>query len=766
MSNKAELKTTTTKLSNSVQDLIRQGISFGDAKLFSAAVSCLRDALKKDPDNIEALSYLADAYIAQDNLQEAADTLNQLMEKDPENENKWGFKIAKCYIAGGVPEVGLVLLMRIVIDTPDDREVLTALGSCYHLMGQYGEASESFELALRQYDSPPNALISSYCGALIKNNETDKALSYLDEAFKKTGSNEIKHMQAVIHFHIGNIDQSLVCVEQIMDSDPPHDNKTLSDALALAASMLMKHEQYDRAVPYFRRIIDDPLFLKHQDQAYILNALGVCYSRLDQKEDAHAAFKKAFHSKPSDHVIYTNYLHSFDKIKNPHELINATRIFRDKMRDSIDVARLYASRTDPKPLLMEASVDLKLTTDSQIKIIEINNLYMSGFSGYKRAYGIDMMDDNIEPYHDELAEELTARFKANPKIDIVTPQWASNKTIYYCNAVWDNKNVYSGSVAWHAAESRKDYLHLTTPVKYKDMFPGTLVIARDEGLTPSELKRRLERLYDAPLDESQDFILKPCNDSVGNGVELVNGKDIVARLHEITSRTVAEDDYWQDNLYPNVIVQECVRSKPVEADNGNTYDGTMRIAFTAVVSPDRKTVESIRFHGGYWKLPSQPIDHEDRRNAIVSFPPHKLSKIANSAFRDSIPVSAKVSDDDYDTSCRQLETWLRGTLPSYAQSPDKTKAQVLKMLSSRYHNQRALGIELATSFSVGTTLQHLCGSAQTRLAFERATTTLNPPDAATVYLYTMTWPDRNLSSHIKLLVSRDNRFLNNATYHP
>lgn len=481
------------------------------------------------------------------------------------------------------------------------------------------------------------------------------------------------------------------------------------------------------------------------EEAHFLNLYGISLSRDGRPEEALDYYKQALEKDPENTVYYLNYIHVSKEIGNTDNVMEyGLKLARMSMRRAVeetnpqikfsspgskDIAlNLGVNDLDPRdpdkplrpalgevkedlPILIESSIDLKLTPDGKVKIIETNDMYMSGFEGFKRAYGMEMREGLVIPHHKKLSEILASKY--GHEIKVLYPVDAHEPLPYMVQAVMgQTQAVYtSATLGWKAVNTRKDYLHLTTPAEWEDIYPRTIVVPRSAKMTPKALEQRMQALLqDGQTLDDTNFIMKPCNDSIGRGVELVDGKEILAELHQATSWSSPAGSYWAEHIDPNIVVQECIRSKPVQADNGKFYDGTMRIAFTAMLSPDRKTVEDIQFFRPYWKLPANSIDDtSDARNSVVSFPPSSLKSEKYKDRADEIPVSARVGFNDQWEVEKQLRPYLEAILPQYAVPAEEFAAQMQSFARSQDDAKRGIALDLSTSFTHAAAIQIIGG---------------------------------------------------------
>lgn len=534
-----------------------------------------------------------------------------------------------------------------------------------------------------------------------------------------------------------------------------HGDKLTDKIRPQLLGMIIHHEYDQREYESCRDHIAEalPLISRDSERAHFLNLRGICLARLGDQEGALEHYRQAIEIAPDVGVLYQNFIHCSRELGNVDDVleyglkyarlqtkraeeetnppINFTSPGKETIKTRIRINDLeprdpskplspaFGKTRERLPILIESSIDLKLTEDGLVKIIETNDMYSSGYDGFKRAYNKDMREDLVFPHHRKLEERLAAKY--GHAVKVVTPYNVHDSLPYLVQSVvCAQQAVYtSAKLGWRAVNERKDYLHLTTPEQWADLYPRTIVVPRSAKMTTRELERRLQSLVTngQSLADAQ-FIMKPCDDSIGRGVELVSGQDIITELHQATSWSSPAGSYWADHIDPNIVVQECIRSRPVQADNGKFYDGTMRIAFTAMLSPDGKSVEDIQFFRPYWKLPANSVDDtSDARNSVVSFPPSSLKLDQYKDRADDIPVSTRVSLSDQWIVESQLRPYLEAVLPQYAAPVPEFARQMKKFAKSRDDAKRSIALDLSTAFTHATAIKIIGGqTASTALS--------------------------------------------------
>lgn len=460
--------------------------------------------------------------------------------------------------------------------------------------------------------------------------------------------------------------------------------------------------QYDRSnFEIARDAYQEAIRLK-PDKAGLHNSLGLAHFRRAEFQEAEKAFLCSKELDVGDYIAWENVatarieLHDFKgawEAKSEAERYKLSNIY-------VLIAAIMKNDNAGKndtPILISATIDLKLTPDGKVQICEFNNLWPSGFAGFQRLTGLNMHDDIVLPYyHDEIIKRLAPQgFKA-----VATPNGHSDLK-YFATATFpgDQPVLFANAdLGFEAFCFYKDYMAFVTPPDAKQYFPTTLVLPilgnTDEvlGKIGNEFGADPERLV----------VLKPTDTFQGKGIEILKIGALPTRLAEL-SKFYAEEEsdsnnFWQKNIHPNVVIQSYAASQPVQAEDGRLYNGTMRVAFTALLHPETLKPE-IKFHGAYWKLPVKDCtaaqsDHDPE--AIISLSPDNLSRYANTAFANR-PYSALVNPNDLQCVENQLLNCLNILLPAAIAKPADFSDKIFSWLNSTQSAERCMGARLATS---------------------------------------------------------------------
>lgn len=483
-------------------------------------------------------------------------------------------------------------------------------------------------------------------------------------------------------------------------------------------------DRYAQALKPLREAVK----LKPDDHLY-WNMLGSAAEAAGKNEEAVKAYRRATQLKPQN-IAYLHNLGETCTLTGRHG--EATRAFRraaamnmEKYAPATSVADKRRSRM---PQVLSASVDLKLTPEGKIKICEFNDLWHSGLEGYKCVTGQDMHEEIIKPFYEQLARSIRLQGLPVDKIRVREDGGDDDLLGFFSSSRGKRLPAVAANAdpGFQALCVYKDYLSAVIPDHLSDFVPRT-VVAPLSGNATTEIAGGPSGLA----------VIKPADALQGRGVEIMPPNAVPARVKDIAAifnkASAGIGQYWDNNIHPNILVQSCEQSVPVPAADGKLYDGTMRVAFTAVFMPGAAKPD-IHFHGAYWKLPENPVG--GGRESIISFSPsaHIQGK-AEEVFAAK-PFAAPASFEHQQAAERQLTPFLQDLLPVAVAGSRDFFHRVVDFLDSDQEWKRALGTRLATDHAFGNLLAKEGGKGviDTLLNKMRDGECAHPADAAARYL--------------------------------
>lgn len=316
--------------------------------------------------------------------------------------------------------------------------------------------------------------------------------------------------------------------------------------------------------------------------------------------------------------------------------------------------------------------DLKYSEQKGVKICEVQQAILCAFRADRFAYGDE---GNMVPHFIKIAEQLPRPYWTNFS-HIFDPGMVScmkNQNWNPIENLEDFKN--DPTFAVNCTKAPLDPFDISTyhgvvyvsPFELDDIdafraaYPGALMIDAatwdywidkykmsalfDQNPELSQFKPRwklYKKKYSRKLAQTvikdlqcDRFVIKPRDEFRGNGVLIVDKKDLDETLKLILKKKSAlkrDDDpsvrYWYNNNSDSFIVEEFVSSDPVYVEHlgGKLFEPTIRVAFMLIYNKNSIHVE---FCGGFLRLPPLALDETGTLN-------QKYKDFANIPYIDKI----------------------------------------------------------------------------------------------------------------------------------
>lgn len=268
-----------------IQDLILQDRN-------EEAVTVLSGMLKGAPENAD-IHYAAG--LAQFNLENYGDAMDQFSRVDPENELYPNSVIHMAIIDYQNDEIekGIELLETAIKKVPDDAkpELIPYLSSLYKSRGEYDKAMALVKQGLKIEPDNPDLIFE--LGVLYdKQGKSDKAI----ELMKKVVALKPDHADALNYIGYTyadkgiHLDEAEKLITKALKSDP--DNGYILDSMGW---LFYRKGMYEKAAGYLEKAVslvpDDPILLEH---------LGDVYVKLDEQKKALDLYTRALSRKKED----------------------------------------------------------------------------------------------------------------------------------------------------------------------------------------------------------------------------------------------------------------------------------------------------------------------------------------------------------------------------------------------------------------------------------------------------------------------------------
>jgi tetratricopeptide (TPR) repeat protein len=170
---------------------------------FAEAIPVYHEYLEGEPGSYEAMSYLADCYEKTGELTMAEKYYHESIELAPEYADPW-YGLGLIALNTGKAADSLVLLRKAVRLDDENPEIWYLLGKAHFSVGDKKAAMRCFREALK-LDAYYDEVWSDLGNILIKEGLTEKALPYLELAYKITGDVPgINYLLASFYLHTKN----------------------------------------------------------------------------------------------------------------------------------------------------------------------------------------------------------------------------------------------------------------------------------------------------------------------------------------------------------------------------------------------------------------------------------------------------------------------------------------------------------------------------------------------------------------------------------
>lgn len=278
------------------------------------------------------------------------------------------------------------------------------------------------------------------------------------------------------------------------------------------------------------------------------------------------------------------------------------------------------------------AIDLKITPDNEICILEIMAANYAGFTGYKAATGKNMLKDTVFPaleawhgsfYHTEgfheykmLTEDL-AEEAPDCQALLYLPQGYLIRDQYFKAATCGPHSLINADPDFLVIADNKAVFHHHMEQWQEQNASGVFVPPTYIGESTYHEKLAADIRHN--ISTHDHYILKAPDTANGTGLRLIADYELDEALKSTfppegksaPSKYCPREgvdpyaDYWRQRPAPVFLVQPCMTGKPL-CREGKFYDGTMRVTLTAYRDGKNDSFK-IMPHDGYWKLPLDPV---------------------------------------------------------------------------------------------------------------------------------------------------------------
>lgn len=369
---------------------------------------------------------------------------------------------------------------------------------------------------------------------------------------------------------------------------------------------------------------------------------GLMQKKLHQFSEARKSFRQALKINPRYQKASANLYAIY------HAILRDTP---DNLKVLLEKQRYEQVRAAK---VIFACVDLKLTPDGRVKILEFGPGVFSGFSGFTMVTGQD-----FDPIRNQAIKRATTlplhlivqhgRAHAQMNNDDSKEFFATLPTPpgdFFPEKLASYKAIYGGCVLRPVTSEERVLLldDYQADAFFADKQLTHEAFVKSDQLVARPMTAEFKRLYTPSLAKEINAAFKGAKHVVLKAVDVEGGKGVMILKNNVDQLDVALQfllsdgahvscekmlkilqcpeeelkDYrqsWQTSHRPDFLVEELVHGKLIKDRAKQSYDPTMRVAF--VVTRDDGILSCQPF-AAYWKLPPKPVTQGSLRERIVS----------------------------------------------------------------------------------------------------------------------------------------------------
>jgi tetratricopeptide (TPR) repeat protein len=356
--------------------------------MLSSAMESAKEAVRQDPNFVDARLILGGLYSAVHENQSAVEEYDRVLKMDPKNEEALIYK-AQVLMEDGKVSQAAVALRQYTQKNQDSVLGFYYLARAEQLAGHFKQAVQAYQKAISI--RPSFAQSSLGLGYLYEEHQMPvQAIAVYKSLFDQNRDVMAANRLATLYLKQEKYTQAVPFLKAIQESDPEDFNAQVKLGL-----VQMELKQFDDAIGAFKKILE-----KNPDSDRIHYYLGSIYQERKQSDLAIAEFKAIQNSSKlyPDAVLQTAYF-----LKQSHRLSEARSYVADAIQKASKVPSLY---------IFQASLEEDdKQPEKAIKILEaaINNFP----SDEKMHYYLGSLYDR-QGLVDKGLEHMEAILKLNP----------------------------------------------------------------------------------------------------------------------------------------------------------------------------------------------------------------------------------------------------------------------------------------------------------------------------------------------------------------
>ncbi|MFP8875125.1 MAG: tetratricopeptide repeat protein, partial [Myxococcota bacterium] len=324
-------------------------------------IALYQELLELQPDHYGTLVSLAEAQVAQEEIEAAADTFSQILEKYPDDSQSVRRRAVLLYSLGRT-EDARAGLEGALAGSPGDVELIFALGQVREGLEDGDGAIEAFEEIPEDAESYADARLH-IAAILEQQGDYPAALAEVERIRAIRPNRALRFHAAVLRARTGDLEGGVALLEEILEADPTDHEALYQMGVLYGSSPAL---QTDRALEYMQKVLEhDP------DHPQALNYIGYSWAeRGERLDEAEAMILRALEHRPSDGYIIDSLGWVYFMRARP--LLQNGR--RDDANEYLERARqkLYraAELTGGDPVVSEHLGDVHLMLEDKPRALE------------------------------------------------------------------------------------------------------------------------------------------------------------------------------------------------------------------------------------------------------------------------------------------------------------------------------------------------------------------------------------------------------------
>jgi tetratricopeptide (TPR) repeat protein len=187
--------------------VFNKGNILSNLERYADAIPVYHEYLENEPESFEAMTYLAECYEKTGEVIMARKYYQEAIELAPEFADPW-FGLGVIALNTGNTDDSLIFFRKAVRLDDENPEIWYLLGKAHYAKGEKKAAMRCFREALK-IDSYYDEVWADLGAIILKDNLAEKALPYLEQAYKITGDVPgINYLLASFYLHAGHNDKA------------------------------------------------------------------------------------------------------------------------------------------------------------------------------------------------------------------------------------------------------------------------------------------------------------------------------------------------------------------------------------------------------------------------------------------------------------------------------------------------------------------------------------------------------------------------------